>query len=388
MRLGWLDAMKGIAILWIVFFHFFTTYDSGQFGWPLSRGYFASFMTQCRPASMLASVGCTMEGFFVAGAQLGFHAVGVFLVLSGFGLAYSSSKPGALKGGWLNWYKRRLLRLFPMYWAAHLIYLVSPFVARPEPIDYRFLLSFLGDRIYPLDMIFYYLNPAWWYFGLLLELYFVFPILYRLLQRVGPLWFLVICGLITVGSRYLLLIVLPVDGNYVQGAFFGARLWEFAFGIFLGVVSRQSPVLVAKRLFSGWSLAMGSAIYLLGLLSYPSLYGTLLTYTLTDALVGTGLFLILAHIARRRHMIPAAGKMLVYVGTYSYGLYLLHQPYVIYFGSRMRDLDLVNFTVLAAAIIAVIFMLGAPLEKQLNKWTTQLLNRSWGRRSTASTPST
>src|SRR5262249_44346159 len=227
-RLSWLDDMKGISILWIAFFHFLGTYANGRYPDPLGPHYFSSFFSPCAPSSVLGTLGCTAQGLFIAISLVGFHAVAVFLVLSGFGLTFSLARTGEPDGGWLGWYRGRLLRLFPMYWLAHLVYLISPFISRPEPVDYRFFLSFLGDRVWPVDTIFYYINPAWWYFGLLVELYLVFPLLFRLLQKVGPPGFLVFCGAATFLSRYLLLTVLGANGYYVQGAFFGARLWEFA----------------------------------------------------------------------------------------------------------------------------------------------------------------
>ena len=45
---------------------------------------------------------------------------------------------------WASWYRARFLRLYPMYWVAHLVYLLSPFVARLEPVDSRIILSLLG----------------------------------------------------------------------------------------------------------------------------------------------------------------------------------------------------------------------------------------------------
>ena len=364
-RLTWLDGMKGISILWIVFFHFFGTYANGRYPSPLGSHYFSSFLAQCAPSSGFATVGCIAQGFFVAISSVGFHAVAVFLVLSGFGLTYSLAKTGAPENGWIGWYRGRLLRLFPMYWLAHLIYLISPFVARPEPIDYRFFLSFLGDRIYPIDMIFYYANPAWWYFGLLLELYLVFPVLFRLLQRLGPTWFLILCGFITLMSRYLLLVVIPVSGYYVQGAFFGARLWEFALGMVIGLLYRRHPAMVEQQLFSGSTLLAGAVLYTIGLYSYE----TLLFYTMTDALIGTGLFVILAHLAKWSDRLPRVETVVAYVGAYSYGLYLLHQPYVIYFGDQMRGLSLPVFVVLACGIITVITLCTIPLERYVNQLT-------------------
>jgi peptidoglycan/LPS O-acetylase OafA/YrhL len=370
-RLTWLDGMKGISILWIAFFHFFNTYANGRYPDILGPHYFSVFVSQCAPSSTLGTLGCVAKGFFVAVSSVGFHAVAVFLVLSGFGLTYSLAKTGNPDGGWIGWYRGRLLRLFPMYWLAHLIYLVSPFVTRLEPLDYRFVLSFLGDRIYPVDSIFYYLNAAWWYFGLLVQLYLVFPILFRLLQKLGAVWFLVLCGVVTLGSRYLLLNVLSAHGYYVQGAFFGARLWEFAAGMVLGLLYRRHQVVTEEWLFTGLTFLAGVVVYTLGLYSYA----TILSYTVTDALIGTGLFIILAHVALWSGLLPRLGGMLAYVGAYSYGLYLLHQPYVIYFGERMRDLSLPVFTVLACAIIALLTLATIPLEQYVNQLTSRVLDR-------------
>jgi peptidoglycan/LPS O-acetylase OafA/YrhL len=370
-RLTWLDGMKGISILWIAFFHFFTTYTNHRYPDPLGPHYFSSFLSQCAPSSALGTLGCVVQGFFVAVSSVGFHAVAVFLILSGFGLTYSLARTGEPEGGWIGWYRGRLLRLFPMYWLAHLLYLVSPFVARPEPIDYRFVLSFLGDRIYPVSTLFYYINPAWWYFGLLVQLYIVFPVLFRLLQKLESVWFLVLCGAVTLISRYLLLSVLSAHGYYVQGAFFGSRLWEFAAGMVLGWHYRRQQAVAQERLFTGGTFFAGVMIYILGLYSYAST----LSYTLNDALIGTGLFIILAHVALWSEWLPRLAGTLAYVGAFSYGLYLLHQPYVIYFGERMRDLSVPVFTVVACVILTMITLCAIPLERYVNQLTSRVLDR-------------
>src|SRR5262245_50430530 len=92
MRLSWLDSMKGISILWIAFFHFFGSYEHGRFPSALGPQYFSPFMQQCGPTSTLETVGCFAKGFYVAVASVGFHAVAVFLILSGFGLTYSLAR--------------------------------------------------------------------------------------------------------------------------------------------------------------------------------------------------------------------------------------------------------------------------------------------------------
>jgi peptidoglycan/LPS O-acetylase OafA/YrhL len=93
----------------------------------------------------------------------------------------------------------------------------------------------------------------------------------------------------------------------------------------------------------------------------------MLTYTATDALVTTGLFVILAHLSRWLSLRPRAGAALMTVGAYSYGLYLLHQPYVTYAGERLRDLNVATFVPIALALTALLAVATIPLERWTNR---------------------
>jgi peptidoglycan/LPS O-acetylase OafA/YrhL len=371
-RLKWLDGIKGLAILWIAYFHFFMEYTAKHFPWPLDPHYFAKFFGQCGASSTATMIECWLESIYVAVASVGFHAVGVFVVMSGFGLTYSLARTGNPEGGWREWYRSRVIRLFPMYWLAHIIYLVAPFETHYEPIDYRFALSFLGDRIYPIDAIFYYANAAWWYFDLILELYIVFPLLFRLLQKVNPRWFLIICAAETVLSRYLILYgVIPASGNYLLGGFFGCRLWEFALGMVIGLKYRTDREWIDSFLFSTGTLLGGIALYTAGLYTY----GGKLSYTLTDGLLGTGLFVILAHLAWHSRRFTRVEATIAYVGAFSYGLYLIHQPFVGYLGSHIRMFNMLEAAIVGCVVIAILTVVCARLEQYVNGVTNHALAR-------------
>src|ERR1700682_3975166 len=164
-RLLWIDISKGLAICWVVYFHFFSTY----------------FVPPTAPpenwSGVAASAATILKLVWLKVSGLGFHAVGVFIILSGWALMQSTARraeSGAV--AWGAWYRSRLLRLYPMYWVAHLVYLLSPFVVRPEQIDSRIVLSLLGLRFVNIGMNFYYLNAAWWYFSMLIQLYLLFPL--------------------------------------------------------------------------------------------------------------------------------------------------------------------------------------------------------------------
>lgn len=370
-RLEWLDGMKGIAILWIVFFHFFVAYGEGRTPWLLSAGYRATYEEICAPHPPGPRARCLASTALTAVAQLGFHGVGVFLVLSGFGLSYSLARTGRPPQGWSGWYRDRVVRLFPMYWVAHLVYLVSPFQAQLDPVDYRFLLSVLGDRVVPIGTMFYYFNPALWYFGLLLQLYLVCPLLFAALERIGVARFLVAVAIVTLGARGILLLAVPASPQWVQGGLFACRLWEFGVGMAAGVLWRRRPAAIGAVVLSRRGLLGGTAVYALGLGSY----GALWSYIFTDALVGTGLAVILAHLARGVSAIRWLGPAAIAVGASSYGLYLVHQPYVHYFGERMRSMDAAAFVSAAAAIIAVLALGAMTLERAVNRLTGRVMAR-------------
>jgi peptidoglycan/LPS O-acetylase OafA/YrhL len=159
-RLVWIDISKGLAILFVAYFHFFTTY--------FEHGVVPSPDWSNAAASALAII--KLAWLKISG--LGFHAVGVFIILSGWTMMQSTMRR-AEKGpiAWGAWYWARFVRLYPMYWVAHLVYLLSPFVARLEPVDDRIILSLLGLRFINIDMNFMYLNAAWWYFSMLIQFY-------------------------------------------------------------------------------------------------------------------------------------------------------------------------------------------------------------------------
>jgi peptidoglycan/LPS O-acetylase OafA/YrhL len=156
----------------------------------------------------------------------------------------------------------------------------------------------------------------------------------------------------------------------VQGAFFGARLWEFAAGMALGAAARIAPAAMTARVSRPGILGAGMFLYFAGLYSY----GSMATYALTDGLIATGLFLILAYLARAIGE-PRPAAWLAYLGVYSYGLYLIHQPYVTYVGERVRDFSMLAFLGVAGLVIAALVVTLIPLERAVNRAVDALAAR-------------
>ena len=263
------------------------------------------------------------------------------------------------------------MRLFPLYWLAHLVFLVSPFVTLHNSFDFRFLLSFFGDRVYPVDKMFFYLVPAWWFLGLLIELYIVFPVLFNLMQRLGWVKYLGVCVVLSSASRYLLTAVVHANGYYVMGAFFVCRLWEFAAGMALGKLMAESPGATLGGLLSWKGLLAGAILYTLGLFAYQPNF----LYSFSDGLTTMGLSVILIHAAYRFDRVPGLGKSLAMAGVYSYSIYLFHQPYVMFAGEKLRPWSLDVFLVLALAVIVLIALLSMSLEYAVNRGVSRLFRR-------------
>src|SRR5207248_1963251 len=298
-RLLWIDISKGLAILFVAYFHFFRTYF--QYGILPSADW----------SSVAASTLTILRLVWFKVSGVGFHAVGVFIILSGWTLMQSTmrrAESGAI--GWGVWYRARFLRLYPMYWVAHLVYFLSPFVARLEPVDGRIILSLLGLRFIDIQMNFMYLNAAWWYFSMLIQFYLIFPLLFLMARRMGPLWFLFIACAAGFFARYMLLVVWQENGLWVLGGFAtGACCMLEIVGI-AGIIS----------------LFKGSA----------NLFGL--------------------------------------VGLYSYGLYLIHQPYVIWLGLRIREVPIWAFLLICVPTLAALSAWGMFLEKGTNMLVKKLVS--------------
>jgi peptidoglycan/LPS O-acetylase OafA/YrhL len=356
-RLVWIDISKGLAILFVAYFHFFRTY--------FEYGVLPSADWSNLAASALTIL--RLAWFKISG--LGFHAVGVFIILSGWTLMQSTmrrAQPGGL--AWGAWYRARLLRLYPMYWVAHLVYLVSPFIARLEPVDDRIVLSLLGLRFIDIQMNFMYLNAAWWYFSMLIQFYLIFPLLFWAARRFGPWPFLLIACAAGFFARYVLLVVWPQNGLWVLGGFAICRLPEFALGMSLAMWHSQSPARIEWFLLRGTGSVVGLILYPAALLLYHGLY----EYIFVDFATGTCCMLEIVGIAGIILLLKRPAKLFGLVGLYSYGLYLIHQPYVIWLGLRIRQQPIWMFLLISIATLAVLSGWGMLLEKSTNTLVNKL----------------
>ena len=66
-------------------------------------------------------------------------------------------------------------------------------------------------------------------------------------------------------------------------------------------------------------------------------------------------------------------KVFGLVGAYSYGLYLIHQPYVIWLGLRIRQVPIWAFLLIVIPTLAALSAWGMFLEKGTNSLVNKLV---------------
>jgi peptidoglycan/LPS O-acetylase OafA/YrhL len=204
---------------------------------------------------------------------------------------------------------------------------------------------------------------------MLIQFYLIFPLLFRMAQRLGPLTFLLVACAVGFFTRYLLLIVYPQNGLWILGGFAISRLPEFALGMACGIWHSRSTARTERFLLKGAGLIIGLLLYPAALWLYHNGY----TYIFVDFATGGCCFLEIVGIAGIVSLFSGPARLFALVGAFSYGLYLIHQPYVIWLGLRVRDQPIWMFLLIAVAAIAVLSAWGICLEKATNALVSKLV---------------
>lgn len=331
-----LPAIKGIGILMVVIYHL----------WGFTRGYLP-FM-QIAVEALGSGMRGLMEGLLNTICLMGEQGVHFFLIASGFGLATSwwrqqngvgrSDRPFTI----LLFWQRRVLRIFPLYWAAHglalfLVLFVPAWVPFGQDIWQQGGISITFAWIASLTTLrnlslpyYSFLNGAWWYVGLSVQLYLIFPWLVRIGKRWS--WSVLLLGALLISLLYRSIIVgLPLNERAIdvllRGALFPSRLFEFVLGMVLSIVlleaqsSQLANAIKALLTKPGW-LGLSLFLWSTGLACHWAASIETIAWRIpADALIGIGEFCFVFQMVQ---FIPYVKPALAHLGNYSYGIYLTH----------------------------------------------------------------
>lgn len=261
---------------------------------------------------------------------LGFGAVGVFFILSGLGLAIKYSKEKLTFKKYLN---QIIKLLIPYFIAIPITFIINYslqylwlqrgiITQMPNPFDIytpnQYVESYLVFSRWFSDRLALNFVGTWWFVGIILQFYLLFPIFFKLSQKLGPKNFLTLALLISFIYRGVIAFTTNSSPVGIQGAEllyfinFPARLPEFALGIYL---AKNQGILKYKNITT-----FGIFLFLGGLI----LSTTTIGLAFNDFLLGTGLMLILFKITNWIKGLKF--NIFEILGKYSYQIYLYHEP--------------------------------------------------------------
>lgn len=314
-RYDWLQALRGVAALMVLFFHLRPHWET-------------------LPA--LAFLGPAMHW--------GFSGVDVFFVLSGF-VVHQSTRQLSPGPSLRQYALRRAARIYFAYWPALAAVAAINLLVLDKPLPDT---SVLWRSVLLLEPSLFknWLPVAWsltyeLYFYLVLGAILLFPA-----ERQARLMLLVIAGVVAWNCAWLILRRDQLYAGATPLRFLASGyVLEFLAGALVShwmLAARQAGrTLIAPEAATNWIIA-GLACALLGLAvgtTSPYFDRVEIMRAATFGLVGLGGLVVAMGLQGRGH---AAPRWLVRIGDCSFGLYLLHAPLLDVFGKWRYEASLVS----------------------------------------------
>jgi peptidoglycan/LPS O-acetylase OafA/YrhL len=303
-RVHWLDGVRGAAATFVVIHHIWLT------AWP---------------SDAPINPGPWWLGWLLYGHM----AVVTFIVVSGFSLALAPMRSGGtLVGGVRRFLRRRAWRILPAYWAALAlsIFLTAAFlqpdlgpgaIARSVGV-YGLLLQDAAGSANP--------NGALWSIAVEWQIYFVFPLILLMARRTT---------LITAVTATAAVVILAHAAAGLGGALDHINgltpqfLACFAFGVLAVWIGSGDRARALRRPLA--AAALGAFGTFAGLALIQGSQWVVPHYFWIDLLFGVGVASLLTLIyagefVRAQRVL--ASRALMWLGLFSYSIYLVHDPIV------------------------------------------------------------
>lgn len=370
--LAHVEGLRGIAALYVVAYHAYIT------------------LLAMRPRALDA---LPLHGAFLA---YGHSAVVVFIVLSGYVLTLPLVQTRTLPGGLRRFFVRRARRLLPGYYAAFAISIPIWFAALPayaeRGADARTIAAMLVTHallVHDLSArTIETINGALWTVAVEFQIYIFFAtVMLPVWRRFGPIAMVV--GANALG--FIPTLVAASTGRHVAYALGDACLWfagSFAFGSLAAIVGRTSGARFDfARSRVPWSAAtlLFASIAIVALRHHPwrpvtAQGDSWIVDVPVGATVACAFVAIDARLRRDGRSIVASvlGSLpCVRLGAFSYSLYLIHYPLVIWVVYRLANAPLrsdlvlcVTFCIAIPAIVALAYAFSLAFERPFSSAAT------------------
>jgi peptidoglycan/LPS O-acetylase OafA/YrhL len=284
-------------------------------------------------------------------------AVAVFIVVSGFSLALAPLRRGStLSGGTGRFLRRRAWRILPPYWAA-LVFSTAIAASLAHPPLQTGAKSFVVHALLLQDITgSWVVNGTFWSIAVEWQIYFLFPLILLLARR---------RGIATAVACTVLLVFAAQALGHLGSPFTKVHhltpqlLALFALGILavdLGQVKRAARLRPALVVLA--SIALGAVVVLAVVMG--SVWMVRQYFTI-DILFGVGVACLMAvmyggGLPRLRRVL--ASRLGLFLGLFSYSIYLMHGPILGLFARQIVDpmnpVPLVRFALLLVVAIPVV----------------------------------
>jgi peptidoglycan/LPS O-acetylase OafA/YrhL len=313
-RIAVLDGVRGLAIALVMYHHFFQNYHSA------------------------ANTGLDRVVFGLASA--GWSGVDLFFVLSGFlitGILYDSRHDPRY---YRNFYGRRTLRIFPLYYAALVLFLVVlPAINHPQAqtyvADFRdegfWLWTYLANfRIAYRGEWYAHLIPnVFWSLAIEEQFYLVWPAVVLLCARRT---LVAVCAALIVLALVVRIGLWWADAApIVSFVLTFARMDCLALGALIALAARGDgglrTLVTPAKVVGGGALAL-VALYMMGTggLDWDHPFVNTLGFTVLAALFGSLLVLGMTVPASNPLRTALDNDLMRTFGKYSYAMYVVHGP--------------------------------------------------------------
>jgi peptidoglycan/LPS O-acetylase OafA/YrhL len=263
--------------------------------------------------------------------QNGFLGVDIFFVISGFLMAKLYDK-----GTILDFYKRRLDRLYPAYAATLIVtLLIGAFLTIPVDFNQIFEQAIAGSLF--ISNVFYWnqnsyfdkaaFNPLLilWSLAVEVQFYLIVPFLYSFVRHRKWLFFLIFIASLL--SCFYIQTISPKTAFFLMPF----RIWEFLVGAYVAWWSctKEASSLI-DRLYSFLFLSF-LIVALFELNLRPDALQTIFYgHPAVPALIVTLLTGMVIKYGIDTYILKAlVGRLLVKIGDYSYSIYLVHFPIIV-----------------------------------------------------------
>lgn len=355
-RIDYIDGIRALAALAVVFLHAFQM-----------RGYGGVEPLLNMPPDLLLSnspLGNVLALMYDVGGNLGLYAVKIFIVISGFTLMLGAAKSldGKPKGGLRGYFKRRVTRIWPPYYAALLISLAIIFLVPGMNTEF----GGYHDQFIPVTtqglvshlLFIQNLSPEWasqintplWTIAVEEQIYLIFPFLLLPLWRRFPSVIMIpIAAIVPI----LVSLVVPYR------TFLEIRPWFlvlFAIGALAASISfSKRPQDMQWRQRLPWvPLAAVFVVFWAGIkYMLPRVPGLVMpdgfiTDPFSDPFLAAAVGCMLVHwtkvwergIPRISVLAVLNSRLLVKLGVFSYSIYLMHAPLQAILTQIMRGLGI------------------------------------------------